>query len=281
MQIDHPDWLFEPLCMMSGSVSFAEYERSLVKESRKGGQGIIKDKGSKSVEMHLYILTTLKLVEAYGENESLRYRRTPLGDKLCDLRGPLSSRSEYQKYLRSVLLRNKVIGPIFRQFLSIVNERFEKGKPATRDDIKELFRGETYRTLISLGKDAGLITVVNNFLRPRSAKQGNIVDMRLFSRLVRKSYSAFRGQREGAQPQTIYVEIARLRDVVLSIFGLTDEDANEKFDQAFAKLLDTKAGVDIHIHGAAPQFLPERSDPSFESRVFRYKGKIYVFMSIS
>lgn len=287
MQIDHPEWLFGVLCSMKKPLTFGEFEDLIVRISHqlrgnnaKPSKGI--EKGSKSVEMNLYMLSTLKLVESNGEKGALHYTRTSLGDQLCELRKLSSTSPNYRRYLRSVLMRNSVIGPMFRDFMALVNKRFKRGRPLSTHEMKELFSGETDRTLLSLGKDAGLITVVRGFVRPCEAEEGNLEDMVTFHTALQRSYSALSEARTaGLQPRSIYVEIAKIRDVMLSLFGLTGDDTKVKFDQMLTTLLESPRGRNIHLHGAAPQYLPEKSDPEFEDRVFRYKDKIYVFMSIA
>jgi len=262
---------------MPKSVTFDEFEKLLIKISHYS----IK-RGSKSVEMHLYMLTTLKLVETCEEGGVSTYFRSPLGDELCSGRTDPLRQEDYRKRLRSVLMLNDVTGPFFRRFLSIIDRRLRQHNPISLIDIKRLFRGETARTLYSLGKEAGLIAERNGLLILRPSRQNNIEDFRKFRQEVEKAYKASkRRERTGAQLRTIYVEISKVRDIVLSVFGMTGPGDKERFDRMLQKLLDSEEGRNIHVYGAAPQWLPERSDPTFEEKVFRYKGKIYAFMSIS
>ena len=273
MQIDHPEWLLGALCSIKNTVTFEEFEEIIIKVSHRRIE-----RGSKSVEMNLYMLTTLKLIEA----REGRYFRTPLGDRLCAVRAEPSRREKYERFLRSVIMRNDTVGPFFRRFLSIIRTRLKGRNPISLTEIKTLFKGETARTLYSLSKEAGLITERRELLRPCSAPGGALTDFHRFRRELERTYHAFaRKQTTGLSPRTIYVEIGRLRDIVLSVFGSTEPSDKEIFDELLRKLLDSPEGRNIHIYGAAPQYLPERNDPTFEERVFRYKGKIYVFMSIS
>jgi len=262
---------------MRKSITFHEFENLLIRTSRHSIE-----RGSKSVEMHLYMLTTLKLVEARTEEGVLRYFRTPLADRLCHSRADLSRRDDYRKRLRSVLMRNNITGIFFRRFLSIIGNRFEQRNPISLGEIKRLFKGETARTLYSLGKEAGLIADSNGLLFLQPVRQENIEDFQKFRQEVEKVYEAFKvRETTGTHLRAIYVEISKMRDIVLSTFGLTESKDKRKFDKMFRKLLESEDGRNIHLYGAAPQWLPERNAPTFEEMVFRYKGKIYVFMSIS
>jgi len=262
---------------MHSSVTFDEFEKLLIKESHRNI-----DRGSKSVEMHLYMLTTLKLVDAREEGGVRKYLRTPLGSRLCSSRTDPSREDDYRKCLRSVLMLSNTTGPFFRRFLSIIDRRLKERNPISLLEIKRLFKGETARTLYSLGKEAGLIAERNGLLILQPTRHDDIKDFQKFRQEVEKAYEAF-VEREiaGTHLRTIYVEISKVRDIVLSVFGLTELKDSEKFDEMLRKLLDSEEGRNIHVYGAAPQWLPERKSPAFEETVFRYKDKIYVFMSIS
>jgi hypothetical protein len=256
---------------MIASMSRADHVAALLKES-KGKVG----RRSKSVQHHLYTLTFLELVQSQGSRSSLRYLRTELGDRLCQARA--TDRETYQRMLSSILLRNETTGPLFRKFLKIVRKGVDKHSPVDRSKLRGQFVGETVRTLVCLGKEAGLISEVQGLFRLNTAHQRNIEMLTEFANEVISTYRAVVRKQDGAGPRTIYVEIGKIRNIVLSIYGSSEE---RKFNQMFTKLLDSPEGRDIHLYGAAPQWLPGREDPQFESKVFRYKEKIYAFMSIS
>lgn len=273
MAIDHPDWLFGVLCSIQGSISRKDFDNALIQIS--GSR--IKER-SKLLEMHLYMLTTLKLLDREKMRGDPKYVKTPLAEDLCNARTDEQRSSEYQGQLRSILLRNHVTGPFFRKFIQIIGERAKRHDPIRLSELKEFFTGETTRALYSLGLESGLIRDYNGLLMPGSMAQREI-DPKLFKSEIETAYKAIQErQKTGIELRTIYVEISKIRDIILAAHGLTD---SEKFDGAFKRLLESPEGRSIHIYGAAPQWLPERIDQRFEELIFRHKGKIYVFMSIS
>jgi hypothetical protein len=103
-----------------------------------------------------------------------------------------------------------------------------------------------------------------------------------FRREVHRAYRAFTRRPDSAgQLRTIYVQISELRDIVLSFFGLTRLEDRKTFDKMFRALLDSPEGRDFHLYGAAPQWFTDKTDQALDQNAFTYKGKIYVFMSIS
>ena len=272
MAIDHPNWLFGVLCSIKDSIPRQDFYDALIRIS---GNRI--KKGSKLLEMHLYMLTTLDLLSKEKGGEGI-YIKTALAEVLCNARADPQRFHEYQRQLRSILLRNRVTGPFFKRMLQIVEERVKRHDPISLSELKSLFPGETVRTLYSLGLESGLIAEHNGLLSLQLMEQRKL-DNQTFRSEIEAAYKAVQeGQETGIQMRKIYVEISKIRDIVLAVLGLTE---NEKFNEMFRQLLDSPEGRHIHIYGAAPQWLQEKRNPRFEESVFRHKGKIYVFMSIS
>ena len=118
MAIEHIDWLIESLCSIKKSVTFEEYDKSLVEIS---SNKIVKStsKTRRTIEMYLYWLTTLELV---SERDSEgKYHISHLGKKLCKSRK--KSRVEYKRVLKTILLRNKHVGSFFKKYVDIIEAR--------------------------------------------------------------------------------------------------------------------------------------------------------------
>ena len=76
----------------------------------------------------------------------------------------------------------------------------------------------------------------------------------------------------------IYVPIADIQNVTLSMLGLDDPD---EFVSRFTKLLNSPEGHDVHIYGAPPQAWQGESKEWVKARSFPFKGRLYFLMSIS
>ncbi len=264
---------------MKGSTSYEEYKKMLIKTSgnRVGAR--------RTVEMHLYWLTTLKLCESLQERP-VRYSRTALGDTFCELRSNSFDLAPYRSYLSSLLLRIPEVASSFDRFLEIVRKRVEADNPISTTEVKPLFPNETFRALHTLSLEAGLITNHNGILGLLHREERLNVSLDRFkSELVRAYRAIQKRQLSLIQLRPIYVEISKVRDVLLAILGIAE---NDWFDSMFTRLLDSPEGRDVHLYGAAPQYLSETKAGKNTRRKrarleegFRYDGKIYVLMSIS
>lgn len=272
MAIDHPEWLLSLLCSIASVQGWDELERRLIAIS--GGHI---EKGSKSVQMYIYTLTTLRLLEAQRKKVK-SYFRTALGNQLCTYH--VQQDDDYRTYFRSVILLNPRTGPLFKKYLDLVRKRARSGNPVTTEEVRkkyrDLFRNESPRTLYALGKETGMIVDNDGRLGLASESRRPINDME-FRRALDKAYSALTTANMN-QLRKIYVTIEDVRNFTLCMLG---RDSQDDFKEPFTRLLDSPKGNDVHIYGAPPQFWQSEEKETVEKRGFRYKGKLYFLMSIS
>src|SRR5579872_7521093 len=280
MAIDHPKWLFDLLCSFQGSLDKRDVGKKLIGIS----QGKIESLKSKSIEMHLYVLTTLGFLES-NKAGITTYRRSKLGDILCENYRDERKQDMFREMLRSILLRNAVFKPFFDRLISMIEKSVEENNQITYEDIKKAFvtkKGKevgTARTLRSLGSFSDIIVdrkgpIGLSAAFTRRSKEPS--EKEFLDELKRSFASLVSAKEEGKSLRTIYLEIWRLRDLVLARMGRTDSNF---FDGRLRKLLDSPLGRRIHLYSGAPQWYPDRSSPGFEDKVFRYRGKIYAFIS--
>ena len=274
MAIDRPEWLFGSLCKVKAPLDYTAFKNILSEHS----SGKIR-KDSKTVQLHLYWLMKLGLISSTsGKQGKPRYSRTVVGDRLCEARD--NDRDEYQTMLSSILLRSRYTGDFFYRFLGMIEDRLKKNDPIRVEEVRSSFRGETDRSLYSLGMEAGLVTDHNGMLGIQARKGKTIDDLEEFRQEVEKAYRALANKYvEGVELRPIYVKISTIRDIVLSVYGIV-EDAD--FDRNFVQLLDSPHGRDINLYGAPPQWsLKKRESKTLEKESLAYKGKTYVFMSLT
>lgn len=281
MAIDHPHWLFDLLCWVEGEKSELELDDKLLCIS----EGRIKSQDSKYLEMHIFTLTSLSLLDSRKKGKAT-YFRTALGDELCKVYRKPEAKTEFQSYLRSILLREPLTRPFFRKMLDFLQESEGKEEPVTYPDLKKLFRTsegketETVRTLYSLGIASNMI--VDNEYIGISAEQKQsreIIGEDSFLEALTRAYKVLMNKDvQSGRMKIVYVPIYELRNLVLTWLGLSNL---QLFDRRLTSLLDSGKGRNIHVYAAAPQWYPDRDNPEFDQRVFRYHEKIYAFLSIS
>lgn len=276
MVIDNPEWLFGSLCKVNEPLDYDTFGNILFEQSSEK----IKKK-SKTVQMHLYWLMKLGLVSSTSgerKQDKPRYSRTVVGDRLCETRG--SNEEEYQRMLGSILLRSEYTRDFFSKFLRMIEDRLKQNDPIRVDEVRSSFRGETDRSLYSLGLEAGLVTDHNGMLGIQARKGKRIDDLGEFRREVEKAYRALTSKYvEGVELRPIYVKISTIRDIVLSVYGIAED---EEFNRNFVQLLDSAHGRDIHLYGAPPQWsLKKRETKTLKRESLGYRGKTYVFMSLT
>lgn len=273
MAIDHADWLFNPLCKMHNSITFEEYEKLLIEESKnKIG------KNSKSTEMHLYTLTTLKLVKTQNIGKR-KYSMSDLGEQICEVHGDPSNIKPYRKRLLSIIKRNRKVGPVFNNFLQVIKNRSLENDPIHVNEISKMFLGGTSRTLYMFGIETDSIIDNNGLLGIRSEINEKEITLDEFKKKMINIFRTIQNKRKkGIEPKIIYIDIARIRDIFLTKYGITE---NEKFDNLLKRLIESDIGKDIHVYGTAPQWFTQHSKEDNEELIFKHKGKIYVYISIS
>ncbi len=279
MAIDNPEWLFGTLGKVNEPMGYTAFKSILFEQS----SGKIRERST--VELYLYWLRKLELISSSaGKQRKTIYSRTALGDKLCEARQ--IDKDEYQKILSSILLRSEYTRSFFTRFLRMIEDRLKQNNPLQVEEARSSFRGETERSLYSLGLEAGLITDHHGRLGIQSRKGKSIDDLNEFRREVENAYRAITNKYlEGVELRPIYVEISTVRDIVLSMYGIGE---NEEFDKNFVKLLDSPDGRNIHVYGAPPQWSLKRKEDdilkktdTFKRDTFVYHEKTYVFMSIA
>jgi len=278
MAIDHADWLFKPLCKIEKIISYEEYENILVKVSKnKIG------KGKRTVEMHLYWLTTLNFLKAH-KNAETTYEITPKGKTFCQLYNNPKMKTNYKNYLKSNLYRNKRLKPFFQKFEKLIEQGVKERNPRKIDDLVSKFPGEpatargTLRALYTMTKEADIITDKNGRLGLKAKKVPKI-NLKKFKKELVDTYQSLQNQRQRwTEPRKIYIEIGVLRDILLSVLGITE---NRFFDKFLKELLNDPIGKDIHVYGSAPQWFTKQKKENIEQLTFRHKGKIHVYLSIS
>jgi hypothetical protein len=279
MAIDNPEWLFGTLGKINEPTGYAVFKNILFEQS----SGKIRER--RTVELYLYWLIKLELLSSTaGKQLKTTYARTALGDKLCGARQ--IDKDEYQKMLGSILLRSEYTRNFFIRFLRMIEDRLKENNPLQVEEARSSFRAETERSLYSLGLEAGLITDHHGRLGIQARKGKSIDDLNQFHREVENAYEAVTNKYvEGVEFRPIYVEISTVRDIVLSMYGIGE---NEEFDKNFVKLLDSPEGRNIHVYGAPPQWSLKRKEDdalkntdTFRQDTFVYHEKTYVFMSIA
>ena len=278
MAIDHAKWLFKSLCDITEPISFNEFEQRLIKVSNNEIT-----KGSRSVEMHLYWLTTLNFLRSKKKAKST-YELTPYGKKFCELYNNPKTKKKYKNYLRSNLIRNSRLKPFVEKFINLIKIGVKNKQPRSISDVEKEFSGEpntakgTVRALLTLCKESDMITENNGKLGIKSNKEKKINLLKFKKELEGVYYSLVKQKRKAVEPKKIYVEIRLLRDIILSVLGISD---SEFFDLMLKKLLDSSLGKNIHVYGSAPQWFTKHEKDSLEKITFRHKGKIQVYLSIS
>ena len=272
MGIDHIDWLLDVLCKVGREgVTKSQFEDTLIEISNRR----IKQRKSKSIEMYRSWLITLKLLNEMNDNR--KYTLTERGENFCKVYSA-GNKQRYEKMLSSYLFRNEKVGRHFKRYKEIIKERIRIGNPITKDEMKNHFQGESYRVLYHLSRKAGIITVTpkTKKLGIKKSQRPNVT-LASFKNLIKKFYDAAIKNKNGLHLQKHYVEIYKIRDDILSYWGLEEPKV---FDELFTKLLGSPLGKNIQIHSAAPQWFTDRKfKPKDVS--FRNEEKIYVFMSIN
>lgn len=290
MVIEHIDWLMESLCSVKELVTYKEYERSLIEIS---SGNVIKSTSDtdKSIQMYLYWLTTLVLLEG---DRTKNYSISPIGKKLCEYRK--KNKIKYQTLLRDILLTNKRVGYFFNKYKEKIEERTKQLKPITRNEIKSFFKtqkehstgAETERILFKFSQEAGMVTETKDgYLAVKLQKPIEITPKK-FKKAVIDAYNSIVNRIPEFHLKKIYVEIYKVRSIVVPYLGMTYTE----FDKSLTDLLKSKEGKHINIYPAAPQWfterIPERKSDEEDDKQglktedvsFRFEEKIYVFMSI-
>ena len=193
MGIDHADWLFGVLCKIENGKTKSETEELFMIVSK----GHIKKRDSKTIEMYRYWLTTLKLLNGL---KNKKYTLTHNGKKFCEKYNK-QDKTSYQKFLRSILMRNSRVGPFFKKYRKIISIKTKSNNPITRDDSKKEFLEETERALFTLGIASDMIKInKQNQLSLKFHKKQHI-SLRQFKIKIKKAYASLISESSGLHLQ--------------------------------------------------------------------------------
>ena len=278
MAIDNPDYLFKPLLKINEEISYKKYEEILVNISEEKIT-----KGSTYVEMHMYWLTILGFLKSLKSKERT-YKITDKGKRFLSVYDGKTKTKKYENFLHSEISRNEKTKKFYKKFLESIKKGLEIRNPKTLLEVSNAFPGKprtaygTARVMKMFCVEAGVVIDKNGKLGISHISEPKI-SLKKFKNELIKTYDILQNrQKKWVEPKPIYVEIGQLRDIVLCVLGITD---NIFFDTNLQKLLAGNLGKKIHLYGSAPQWFTKHQKEDIEQLIFRHKGKIYVYLSIS
>ena len=277
MAIDNPEYLFKPLLGIVNEITYEKYEEVLIDISK----GKI-TQGSTFVEMHMYWLTTLDFLER-TKSKGKVYRITDKGKMFLTVYNPNKKSDKYKKFLNSELSRNPRTMEFYEKILESIKNGVDRKNPKTLKEVSHDFPGEpdtaygTVRVLKMFGIEAGTVIEKNTLLGLGNLIKPKISLSKFYEELVETYKIMQKPKKKWTEPRKIYVNIGKMRDIVLCTLGITD---NVFFDENLKKLLESPYGQNIHLYGSAPQWFTTH-EKNQDQLVFRHKGKIMVYLSIS
>ena len=272
MAIDFPELIIKTICSLRSGFTREDFGNKLRSVS---GKDIGKD--SKFIQMNLYTATMLHLLTAFQKSEGKAYRLSHLGELLC-----VAFRENNKEMLSSVLLQavnsHEKFKTDFEILLGMLYKAKASGRPLNEDEVRDKFGPETTRTLMSFGRLSGMIASQGKMLWLVDSEKKRNITLNDFKSALFECYRRHTRSAGMSTPRRRYIEIARLRQSVLAELGLTERT---EFDDLLNRLLDEPAPDDgIRLYGAASPLLPDSSDPSFEDKLFRRKGKLYFYITV-
>lgn len=216
----------------------------------------------KNADIHFYTLSLFKLIEKSDKSQYV-YQMTPIARELCSLMGDESKIEHFQELLSKILLTNEYKGELFSNFLDFTKD----GK--TIDEIAEKFRIRPSKTMVAWCKLAGLIIEDHNNYQSLNIYLED-PDIFSFKQCLENYYHELQNS-EIFGIKRIFVPIDKLRINVGIKLGISPE----KFNKLLKELLDSDYGDQFSLHGGTTQLYEEK-----KKEVFKYKNKIYLFISM-
>ncbi len=259
MLVEDPRETLTALCTFADSeVDWKAFKLSYEKVIGKIEKPIAKG----NADTHFYTLTIFKLIVP-SETRRSAYRLSPITKKLCALLQDLDKKEEYQMILSDLLLSNESKGKLFKDFLQFVSER------RLKTEINYRFKPIPARTLMAWLKEAGLIQEYQEYVQAIPIKKKKPTQEQFWEAL-KETYKEM--QDTGVFGiKRIYVPIGELRFNVDAKLNLNKEEFYEEFE----RLLATKYGSKITLHGA-PTDVFEKN----KGETFNYKNKLFIYLSM-
>jgi hypothetical protein len=254
MLVDNPRRFLKSLCQIRGTTFTAESYRTVLAS--------LTDRGhvhEKTRDTYFYMATILKLIRQTSTPHE--YTTTEVCGKICHAMDDPDQIQEYRRLLRGVLLTNPDKGALFKEFLGFISRR-----RSTREVI-ERFKEVPAKTLTSFCLEAGLAVEHGGFYK--ASRRNQKVGLAQFYATFSRVYNELQTSKDSRGPW-IYVPVDLMRDVVSVELGL---DSPMLFDELLGKLLDSKWGRSVFLHGAPPQLTEEFTG-------FLYRRKRYAYVSL-